>query len=321
MRGAQLAGYRKFDIIEAATPQTRDGQVLIKTERASICGSDLRTYDRALPEESYPIRLGAPCHEVLGEIVESRTDELKVGDRVIVIPTNSGGLVEYMAEGPDRCIKIPGDGDLSVWMMGQPVGTVMYALQESDNVLGKTVVILSQGAIGLGFTQLMALQGAKHVIVTDLLDYRLDLAKQIGAPHTLNPTRDNIIEAITEITGGQMADVAVEACGRPETCNQVFQTLRKRGQAILFGMTHTEDSFMFDYHAMYTKIPRINVANSAAAGENINSIRECVSLMEQGRLDLSHLVTHRMAFDDVQAAHDMYSDKTDNVIKVVMEVS
>ena len=85
MRGAQLAGYRKFDIIEAETPQTRDGQVLIKTERASICGSDLRTYDRALPEESYPIRLGAPCHEVLGEIVESRTNELKVGDRVICL--------------------------------------------------------------------------------------------------------------------------------------------------------------------------------------------------------------------------------------------
>ena len=320
MRGARLAGYRKFEIVEVDTPQARDGQVLIKAERASICGSDLRTYDRAHPEENYPFALGAPCHEVLGEIVESRTDELKVGDRVIVIPRNSGGLVEYMAEGPDRCIKIPNEGDLSVWMMGQPVGTVMYALQESDNVLGKSVAIFSQGAIGMAFTQLMALAGARQVIVTDLLDYRLDLAKQIGATHTLNPNRDNVIEAITEITGGGMVDVAVEACGRPETCNDVFKALRPGGQAILFGMTHTEDSFMFDYHEMYMKIPRINVTNSARAGENIRSIRECVDLMEQGRLDLSHLVTHRMKFDDVQKAHDMYSDKTDNIVKVVMEV-
>jgi len=320
MKAAKLAGYRKFEFVETPQPQPAEGEVLIKTQRASICGSDLRTYDRAHPEENYPFGLGSPCHECLGEVVETRTNELKVGDRVIVLPTNSGGLVEYMAESSNRCIKLPSYGDLSVWMMGQPVGTVMYAIQESDHVLGKTVVVLSQGAIGLAFTQLMALAGARQIIVTDLLDYRLDVAKKIGATHTLNPIRDNVVEAVEEITGGRMADVAIEACGRPETCNEVFQVLRQRGQAILFGMTHTEDSFMFDYHAMYLKIPRINVTNAARAGESVRSIRECVNLMSQGRLDLSHLVTHRMEFDDVQKAYDTYSEKKDHSIKVVIEL-
>jgi len=320
MRGVRLTGYKHLEFVEAQTPTPQEGQVLIKTERTSICGSDLRTYDRAHPEENYPFGLGAPCHECLGEVVETQSDELKVGDRVIVIPVNSGGLVEYMAESPNRCIKIPNEGDLSVWMMCQPVGTVMYALQESDNVLGKSVVILSQGPIGLAFTQLIAMAGARQIIVTDLLDYRLDMAKKLGATHTLNPLRDNIEEAVAEITGGHMADIVIEGCGRPETCNQVFRVIKQRGQAILFGMTHTEDSFMFDYNAMYLKVPRINVTNSARAGENIRSIAECVDLVGTGRLDLSHLVTHRMQFDDVQKAYDTYSEKQDNSLKVVMEM-
>ena len=111
MKAAQLTGYKKFEFVDVERPSAKEGQVLIKTERVSICGSDLRTYDRAHPEESYPFKIGAPCHEALGEVVESLSPELSVGDKVIVIPTETGGLVEYIAESPDRCIKIPGDGD------------------------------------------------------------------------------------------------------------------------------------------------------------------------------------------------------------------
>jgi L-iditol 2-dehydrogenase len=320
MKAAQLTGYKKFEFVEVDRPSPKEGQVLIKTERVSICGSDLRTYDRAHPEESYPFKIGAPCHESLGEVVESRSSELSVGDKVIVLPTETGGLIEYIAESPDRCIKIPGDGDLSVWMMAQPVGTVMYAIQQADSVLGKRVAILSQGAIGLAFAQLIARAGARQVIVTDILDYRLEAAKKAGATHTINAEREDVVAAVTEITEGAMVDIAIEACGRPETCNQVFQVIRQKGQAILFGMTHDEDIFPFDYNSMYLKIPRIIVTNSARAGENVRAIRECVDVISQGRLDLSHLVTHRMKFDDVQAAYDMYSEKRDNSIKVVMEL-
>ena len=319
MKAARLVGYKTFEFVDVERPEAVEGQVLIKIQRMSVCGSDLRTYDRAHPEESYPFRVGAPCHECVGEVVESFTNELSVGDRVIVLPTATGGLVEYVAESPARCIKLPSDGDLSVWTMAQPVGTVMYALQQADSVLGKRVAILSQGGIGLAFAQLMAQAGARQVIVTDLLDYRLEAAKKVGATHTINAEREDVLAAVTEMTGGEMVDMAVEACGRPETCNQVFQVLRMRGQAILFGMTHDEDVFPFDYNAMYMRLPRIIVTNSARAGENVRAIRECVDIMAQGRLDLSHLVSHRMKFDDVQTAYDMYSEKKDHSIKVVME--
>ena len=106
MKAAQLTGYKKFEFVEVDRPSPKEGQVLIKTERVSICGSDLRTYDRAHPEESYPFKIGAPCHESLGEVVESRSSELSVGDKVkrgdliadsrkigeTIIPSNPGSV-------------------------------------------------------------------------------------------------------------------------------------------------------------------------------------------------------------------------------------
>ena len=321
MKGFRLTGPKILDLVDVEVPRPIEGEVLIKMERVSVCGSDLRTYDYVHPEEMYPLGLGAPCHECLGEVVESLSDELSPGDRVIVIPTptKSGGLVEYVAESASRCIKLPKDGDLSVWMMAQPVGTVMYALQQVGSVLGKRVAVLGQGPIGLAFTQLLAAAGATQVIVTDLLDYRLEVAKKIGATDVINPERASVIEAVEEITKGSMVDVAVEACGRPETANGVFPILRLQGTAVLFGMAHSEDTFLFDYHAMYMRVPKIIVTNSARVGANVQAISECVSLMEQERLDLSYLVTHRLPFENAQLAYDTYSEKRDESLKTVME--
>ena len=96
-----------------------------------------------------------------------------VGQRVIVLPSTSAGLVEYLAEPPSRVIPIPDNGDLSTWVMCQHMGTVMYSCDRLGGVLGKRVVIMGQGPIGLNFTYWMAQQGARQIITVDLLDYRL----------------------------------------------------------------------------------------------------------------------------------------------------
>jgi len=196
----------------------------------------------------------------------------------------------------------------------------MYSCQRIGSVLGKRVAILGQGAIGLSFTHWMARQGARQVIVTDLLDYRLEEAKKLGATHTINPTREDVPGVVAEVTGGEMADVVVEAVGRPETSNMIWEVVCKRGLVALFGLTHDQDVFPFNYDAMMNKLPTIIVTRQSRALDPAQYIEECVDLVTQGRLDLSHMVTHRLPFDQVQQAYDMYSDKLDNVIKVVMEI-
>jgi S-(hydroxymethyl)mycothiol dehydrogenase len=295
VKAARLVGPRQFEFEDAPMPSPNSGEVLVKMEYFSVCGSDLRTYDRVFPEEEYPLRPGAPCHECVGIVQESRDDRLQPGQRVI-----------------------PEGIDPAKWVLCQPVGTVLYAAQQVGTILGKRVVILGQGPIGLSFTDLMARGGARQVIAVDLLDYRLDVARSLGATHTLNPTRDNVIEAVQEITGGQLADVAVEACGRPETAHQVFEAMRMQGTAIIFGIAHDEDVFEFDWNAMTSKLPHMIVTNSARSGNMPDTVAATVDLVSQGRLSLDHLLTHRMGWEDVGRAYEIYSGKLENSLKVVM---
>jgi threonine dehydrogenase-like Zn-dependent dehydrogenase len=317
VKAARLVGPRQFEFEDAPMPSINAGEVLVKMEYFSVCGSDLRTYDRVLPEENYPLRHGAPCHECVGVVQESRDDRLKPGQRVIAL--QAGGLLEYAAVPARNAVPVPEDGvDPAKWVLCQPVGTVLYAAQQIGTILGKRVVIFGQGPIGLSFTDFVARGGARQVIVADLLDYRLDVARSLGATHTLNPNRDNVLEAIREITGGELADVAIEACGRPETAHQVFESLRMQGTAIIFGIAHDEDVFEFDWNAMTSKLPRMIVTNSARSGDMPDTVAATVDLVSQGRLSLDHLLTHRLGWEDVGKAYEMYSGKQDNSLKIVM---
>jgi threonine dehydrogenase-like Zn-dependent dehydrogenase len=316
MKAARLVGPRRFEFEDAPVPSLNPGEVLVRMEYFSVCGSDLRMYDRVFPEEEYPLRLGAPCHECVGIVEQSRADGLNPGQRVIAL--QAGGLLEYAAVPARNAVPVPDVGDPALWVLCQPVGTVLYSVQQIGTILGKRVVILGQGPIGLSFTDFIARGGARQVIVADLQDYRLDMARKLGATHTLNPTRDNVIEAIREITGGQMADVAVEAAGRPETAHEVFDALRLHGTAIIFGIAHDEDVFPFDWNAMTGKLPRMIVTNSARSGDMPDTVAATVDLVQQGRLSLQHLMTHRMGWQDVGKAYEIYSGKLDNSLKVVM---
>ena len=314
MKAARLVGPRRFEFEDAPMPSLQQGEVLVKMEYFSVCGSDLRTYDRVLPEEAYPLQPGAPCHECVGIVQESRDDRLQAGQRVIAL--QAGGLLEYAAVPARNAVPVPDGTDPAKWVLCQPVGTVLYATQQIGTILGKRVVILGQGPIGLSFTDFLARGGARQVIVADLYDYRLDVARSLGATHTLNPTRDNVIEAV--ITGGELADIAIEACGRPETCHQVFESLRMQGTVVIFGIAHDEDVFEFDWNAMTTKLPRIIVTNSARSGDMPDTVSATVDLVTQGRLSLDHLLTHRMGWEEVGRAYETYSAKLENSLKIVM---
>jgi len=306
-----------FEFEDAPMPSgPRPGEVLIKMEYFSVCGSDLRTYDRTLSEEQYPLAPGAPCHENVGIIQESTVDHLKPGQRVIAL--QAGGLVEYASIPAVRAIPVPDQGDPAKWVLCQPVGTVMYAVQQMGSVLGKRVAIMGQGPIGLAFTDFIARAGARDVIVSDRNDYRLDMSKKLGATHTVNATRENIVEAVAEITQGKGVDFAVEACGRPETLHQTFAVIRQKGTVILFGLAHDEDVFPFNFTAMHDKLPRIIATNSARGGDMPVAVEETVALVQQGRLNLDHLLTHRFPWTQVNDAFDIYSLKKDNSFKVVM---
>jgi len=320
MRAARLAGPKHFEILETDAPVAADGQCLIRLERVSVCGSDCRHGFQVHPEEDYPMAIGSPCHELAGTIVEARTDEYHEGQRVIVIPARgSGGLVEYLASDTDRMILLPDEGPLDEWVMCQPSGTVLYSCQQMPNILGKNVVVMGQGSIGLSFTMITSRQGAASVTVVDPLDYRLEKSKEFGSTHRINPNKENLDEAVAEITGGVGPDVIVEAAGYPDSFNSCFRLVRQFGTIMVFGI-QTDDFVPIEHHWIMEKQPRMIGTTGARSGDPTSQIKHMVSLRQRGWCEPADLITHRMDFPDVQKAYDMYDQQQDEIIKVVLNL-
>ncbi len=324
MKAARISAPKTWEVMDVETPTIRDGQCLVKLETWSVCGSDIRHgYGPVHPEEEYPMRIGGPCHECAGTIVESRTDEFRVGQRVIVLPgrEGSGGLVEYLPGTPDRMALLPDEGDIGEWVMCQPSGTVLYSCQRMGTILGRSVVVFGQGSIGLSFTAITARAGARKVIAVDPEDNRLEFARRFGATHTINPTRDNLDEAMAELTGGEGAEIAVEAAGYPDSLNNAFKYVGSNdGRVIIFGIQEGggDGTVPLVFRCMFKEGITVVPTQGAASADAINHIQTMVELKERGWWDPGEMVTHRMNFDDVKAAYDMYENIEDDVVKVVM---
>jgi L-iditol 2-dehydrogenase len=323
MFAARIASPKKYEINDIEIPVINDGQCLIKLEQWSVCGSDIRhAYGPVHPEEEYPMRHGGACHECAGTIVESKSDKFKVGQRVIVLPGQDGpgGLVEYYPGDEGRMALVPDHGDLGEWLMCQPSGTVLYSCQQMGTILGKDVVVMGQGSIGLSFTAIVARAGARRVIAVDPLDYRLEWGKKFGATHTINPDKDDVDEALAEITDGKLADISVEASGFPDALSAAIRSATKHGKVIIFGIQagpmgrKTE----IDTSIFLKNAPTIIPTSGAGSGDPIGHIDRMIELKERGWWDPGQMKTHEMKFDNVQEAYDQYEQYEDNVVKVLM---
>jgi len=326
MKAYQLTGPQTLEQVTAPDPEPEDGQVLLKIEHVSICGSDTHmNFHPTLPEEQYPFAPGLPCHEIAGTIVESKNPEHAVGQRAIILPTfnpgvgmTNGGLAEYIAS--EKVIPLPDYGDTSDWVMCQPAGTAIQASREWGTTDDKTFLIMGQGAIGLSTTAVASRMGAMKVIGVDLDDYRLDKAAELGADATLNPDRDDLLEAVMDLTDGKGVDVVVEATGDTNGLNVAIELVRHQGTIVGFTLLAAGEPSMLRHMEWMRKEVRILPTNAAGALDPIAPIADMVRLRDRGWWDPAELITHRVGWDQIPDAYEMYSDRSDGVIKVAISI-
>jgi threonine dehydrogenase-like Zn-dependent dehydrogenase len=321
MRAGRLTSPRTIDFVDAPMPEVKEGDCLIKMEQVSVCGSDIYLeFNKDLPEEEYPLAPGRPCHECAGVVVESRTPDIKVGQRVIVIPRLGAGLAQYTAQSPDRIIPLPDWGGLDEWVMCQHSGTVLFSAKQWGNPMGKRIGVLGQGGIGLSFTMIAEKQGAAQVIGMDLHDYRLKKALELGATDTVNPSKEKLGEAIQELTKGKGLDVMVDATGAPEGLETCLKMVNKEGLVIGFSLV-TPKYVNFSHMDWMSKNITLRATVVAATSQPVREIREIVALRDRGWIDPGKLKTHNWSWDRAQEAFEMYMNQADGVIKVAMAVS
>ena len=312
MKAAQLVAPRKWQMIEEEKPQASDGNMLVRMERVALCGTD-KPFFCGL-SSSYPLEPGATGHEGLGVVESCPSGKFQEGDRVILWGFDRGLFQEYVLAPdvltPDQgCVLLPRDLELEVVLMSQLLGTVIHCFFKLGNLINQKVVVLGQGSVGQLFNATLRNLGAKYIIGVDPLSHKLEVSAKMGATHTIHPAERDVEEAVREITGGEMADVVVEAIGLEKTLNLCSSLLRRNGTLIYFGVPdkdNPEGILQVNFREIFTKELHIVTTVGPNPQQDYTTALDWIT---QGRLDVRPIISHILPFDEIQQAFEMAFDR------------
>ena len=319
-------------------PEVGVNDVLIKIWKVAICGTDLHIYNWDQWSQNTiktPMTIG---HEYVGEIVKmgSGVKNYKIGDRVtgeghiacghcrncrrgrehicensIGVGVNrDGAFAEYLSIPASNVVKVDSRIPDDFVAIMDPFGNATHTAL-SFPLLGEDVLITGAGLIGTMATAICKFAGARNVVVTDLSEYRLEIAKKMGATVCVNPTKGQNVASIMHEMGLKGFDVGLEMSGSPVALREMIDSMYSGSKIALLGIQ--PDS---------AQIPWSKVIFNALTLKGIygREMWETWYKMEQmliSGLDLTPVITHRFAFDDFQKGFDVM--KSGQCGKVLLE--
>jgi len=329
-------------LIKTQIPVVGDDEALVKIDYASICGTDVHIYvwnEWAQKRIRTPHIMG---HEFAGHVVETgkAVRGFQEGDFVsaethiycghcyqchtghsevcrnlqILGVDRAGAFAEYIAV-PERVLwknskSIPADWASIQEPMGNALDTV-----NAESVSGKTVFVTGAGPIGILAVGIAKAFGASLLIVSDLSDYRLDLARKMGADVTLNPRRDDAESIVRSHTDGAGVDVVLEMSGSEKAIHQGLAVLTPGGRMSMLGLPDGPVSLDLSNEVIFKDIRIYGIT-----GRKIFSTWQTVSRLLSSKLvDPSPAITHKLPFEEWQTGMDAMVAGTCG--KVVLEIS
>lgn len=320
-KAARLNGPYDIELIERELVCGED-DIIVKNHLIGICGSDKNFYRGFMPpktaefrqEPKFPFLLG---HESGGTVIAvgSKISQYKPGDKVIAFGWNNN-YAEYFSSKEFQLQPVPEGIDMDIAGLGEPTACAMYSGLNSGVQLGDVVVVMGGGFAGQLIAQCAKQKGAYKVIVVDVLDGKLEIAKRLGADLTINSTKEDPIEMVKDLTNGRGADVVVEAAGTEDSFNTASEIIKHNGK--------------FVFYSWVTKPITLNISRWHDDGlEFINTCLvhhtwqeryvwtpEVFRPIAQGKIDVKSLITNEFKLDDLKAGFDL-ADKDETAIKIV----
>jgi threonine dehydrogenase-like Zn-dependent dehydrogenase len=346
MKAVVFRGVGDLRMEEVPKPRPGPGEAVIRIAATTICGTDVH-----IVKGEYPVRQGLILgHEPVGVIDalgEGLDAEYTVGDRVIVgaiTPcgqcfyclndarsqcggalggwrfgnTINGAWAEYLLVPHARAnlARIPDElGDEQVLMLPDIASTGISGAERGNVKLGDAVAVFAQGPIGLCATLGAQLRGASIIVGVDPLPARRTMALRFGATHTIDPTATDVVEHLKWLTDGRGVDVAIEALGRQETFETALRSIRPGG--VLSSLGVYSGKLVAPYEALYAGLGDQRIVTTLCPGGK-ERMRRLMTMVASDRIDLTPLVTHRFALDDIRDAYDVFSRQGDGVMKVAL---
>jgi len=341
MQAAVLYGKGDLRIEERPVPGFGPDEVLVRVRSVGVCGSDVHYYVEGRIgsiEVSAPTVMG---HEAAGEIVAvgSAVEGLAIGDAVAIEPSLTCGDCEwcrsgrynvcpnvqhlgtppcdgiyqaYFATPPRRCYRFPPSISFDEGAMLEPLSVGMHAVHLVPTRPGDTVAVLGAGPIGLATLAMSRLAGAGRLIVTDLLDERLEFARRFGATDTLNAGEVDVTGVILEMTDGRGVDVVYEAAGAPETFQQALDVACRCATVAIIGI-YASGASTLSLHLARRKELTIRLVRRFRF-----TYPRAIDLVSRGAIDVAPLITHRFDLAETKEAFELVASYGDGVVRAVI---
>lgn len=321
MRATQIIAPGQFQIVEIPKPTIGPNEALVRTTQVSLCGSDYHTVYCSSPN-AYPLPPGMSGHEVVGVVEEingSGGGSIKVGDLVLALVRGNRGMADYSAVPLDDLLPLSNNHPADHLLQAQQLGTVLYASKHLPaNVVAQRVVVIGQGSAGLWWNYVMRRYGARQVIAIDLQAHRLTVSKAYGATHTVHNLDRDAVDAVRELTNGEMADIVVEAAGEADTIRMAVSLVRKNGAILYFGVPRI-DTMEYPIFELFRKTAIVRTIVGALSDPNHECTRMALDLIERGDAKVGPMLTHHFPFDQVIEAFELQNTRDEGAIKIVVD--
>ena len=341
MKALLLKEYNRLVYTDCLKPEINDDEVLVEIKAAGICGSDIHGMDGSTGRRIPPIIMG---HEASGVIVETgrNVPGWNIGDRVTFDSTiyklddwytrkgnynlsdnrmvlgvsckdfrRDGAFAQFVAIPGHILYRLPDNVTFEQAAMVEPVAVALHAINLSGVKINDTAVVFGSGMIGLFIIQLLKQAGC-NVIAVDMLQEKLDMAKNAGAGVILNAQTDDVPGEIRKLTNGRGADFAFEAVGITPTIKSAIESLRKGATLILVG--NLSPSVELPLQKVVTQ--EITVRGSCAINGEYPAVLDLIS---KGKINVDSMISAVAPLSEGAMYFDKLYKKEPGLLKVILQ--
>lgn len=331
MKAVFFPGDKKVEIREVDIPTPGQGEVLVQLKASAICRSDMSLYHGTSVFEGTETGCTVPGHEPAGVITEvgAGVEKFKTGDRVAVYLAvgcgecahcksgykmfcsefkcigfdSHGGDADYMVVPAENCMRLPDSMSFVTAAVSTDAVGTLYHAQKRMNISGRDILVI-YGMGPMGGAGVMIAKGlGATVIAVDMLDERLELAKEVGADYTINGKNVNVQEEINRITKGLGADAAIDCSGSPYAENDALDCVRAHGRVAFIG--ESKETTIKPSQQLIRK--QITVMGSWYFP--IQEFDEIAEFIVRKNLPVEKLVTHTFKLEEAEEAFRMFDDR------------
>lgn len=340
MKIATLTNPEEILITETTKPAAKENEIVIKVDYIGICGSDIHAYYGKHPFITCPITLG---HEFVGRVVETgkgvkgvlpgelvtampqifchqcepcRSGRYNICDTLKVIGCQTpGAACEYFAFDASLVKKIPKGMPKEIAATIEPAAVGVHAVHRGADVKGKNVVVMGAGTIGNLTAQAALAEGAKQVLITDLSDYRLEVARECGISQIANTGKVSVEIAMKQAFQGDKADIFFECVGIGATVNQAIELSKKGHDIVVVGVFGNRP----EINMSLVQDKELRLIGSLMYVEK--DYDRTIDLMNRGMIHTKPLISKTFELADYAKAFRYIEEHKDSSLKVLIQVS